>query len=1274
MQKHVLIAAEEIDLRARIARVLLSAGYSVELAENGKRALKLALNYKFNAALVAPSPSLDLSMLEELRVTIPKILVLADRKDEIYHLSRSLFDAFLLKSSSNEELVDRLAKMMAFGDTAQNGVASLPTTLCIDDRRLDLAAHVYVDADGHELPLTRAEGVLLWELACGLGEVRSRDQLRHAVAGRGADPFDRSIDNLVARLRHKIEPDPKAPQFIITVPGVGYKLMARLQSTEKQLSRAKPTGPERRQLTVLSCNLVGSAALAVHCDPEDVSNVVRNFQASGTAVITRLGGIITTLTADAILAYFGYPESTEHDAERAVHAGLDLIGKIGQLLSPTDEALQVRVGVATGSAVVTREQALGEPLAVAAGLCKAAAPNSMLVAASTRKLLGGIFVFENMELYQIAEVSDAVSACRVARERRVETRFKARQSDEITELVGRDRELRQLSALWDRAKRSEGQVALVGGEPGIGKSHLCEAFLDCISEEPHATIRYQCSPYRGNSPFYPIISQLEQAIGFEQSDTPETKLEKLKAALSQAVRATQNDILLYADLLSIKTAGREPARGSTPKQYKDRLIDALTRHLVDIARQQPLIIVLADAHWIDSSTLELVDQIIPSIKAARVLVLIKFRQEFRPRWLGRPHVTMLSLDRLGRDESRAIISRVTRGKELPQEIQEQILGKTDGVPLFVEELTKSVLESGLVKDAGCRYVAAVDPIPAFAIPVTLLGSLTARLDRLGPAKEIAQIGAAIGHEFPHQLLADVVPPSVNSLNAGLKQLAAAELISVHGQPPDATYIFKHALVQDAAYAMLSRCKRQQMHRQISDALEKNFPNTIETRPELLAHHLSEAGLILRAVDYLRKAGQRAIQHSANTEAIGHLNNALALLRSLPAGAAHAHMALELEIMLGQAMIATRGYAAPETKKTLSRAKMLIDDQTDPSKRFAVLYGIWAGHYVGGEATKQRRAAIEFLAEAERHNDTAARCMAHRVFGTTCLVRGKFDAGLRHLEQARALFDHEHSSRFCFQYGQDIGTATLCYLSWALWHLGRVEQAAKVADEAIRRAEALSHPHTLVYTLCHARAFIDIFRRQGEEMQSYAQVIVSLCAEHGLSHWMNCGRIFEGWAAVCGGDVHSGMETLRGGVAGWRKAGAKLWLPIFSMMEAEAYSKAGRNDDALQAIDRAIAVSAETGERWALAEVLRIKARLLQSTRSMGLAAVREVETLLVTSLNTARHQGARCWELRASGDLARLWKEQGRMKEATQLSQAICDQFTDGFDTIDICDSTFALP
>ena len=682
MKKRILIAAEEINLRARVARLLQSAGYSVELADNEKRARKLALNHKFDVAIVAPSPSLGVSMLQELRDTVPKILVLAERTDEITHLSRSLSgaDAFLLKSSSNGELVDRLAKMMAFGDTAQNETASVPTTLCIEDRRLDLAAHVFVDADGHELPLTRAEAALLKELARGVGEVRSRDQLRHAVAGRGADPFDRSVDMLVARLRHKIEPDPRAPQFIITVPGVGYKLMARPQSTEKQISGAKPTESERRQLTVLSCNLVGSAALVAHCDPEDLSSVIRNFQASGAAVIERMGGTIATLTADAILAYFGYPKSSEHDAERAVHAGLDLVAKVGQLVSPRGGPLQARVGIATGIAVVSPEQAIGEPIAVAAGLCNAAAPNSVLVAASTRKLLGGIFVFKNMEQYRIAEVSNAVSACHVVGERRVESRFKARRSHEITQLIGRDRELRQLSTLWDQVKCWEGQVALVSGEPGIGKSHLCEAFMDRISYEPHATIRYQCSPYRRNSPFYPIISQLEQAIGFEQSDTPEIKLEKLNAALSQAVKATQNDTLLYADLLSIKTPVRKPAPGSTSKQNKDRMIAALTRHLLDIARQQPLIIVLADAHSIDSSTLELVDKIIPSIKAARVLVLIELRPEFCPRWLRTPHVTMLSLDRLGRDGSRAIISRVTGGKELPREIQEQIVSKTEGVP------------------------------------------------------------------------------------------------------------------------------------------------------------------------------------------------------------------------------------------------------------------------------------------------------------------------------------------------------------------------------------------------------------------------------------------------------------------------------------------------------------------------------------------------------------------------------------------------------------------
>jgi predicted ATPase len=489
------------------------------------------------------------------------------------------------------------------------------------------------------------------------------------------------------------------------------------------------------------------------------------------------------------------------------------------------------------------------------------------------------------------------------------------------------------------------------------------------------------------------------------------------------------------------------------------------------------------------------------------------------------------------------------------------------------------------------------------------------------------------------------------------------LIFVRGEPPDSTYIFKHALVQDAAYATMVRSKCQQLHSQIADALTQGFPETVETQPELMAHHLAQAGLTERAIDYFRKAARRAIERSANAEAIGHLTRALGMLESLPENPERVRLVLEFEVMLGQAMIADRGYAAPETRKVLLRAKARFEDLTDPSQKFAVLYGIWAGHYVGGEVSKQTDAAMEFLAAAERHNDRAALCIAHRMLGTTCVTKGEFATGLRHLEQARALYDSAHHSRYRYQYGQDIGVTALCYLSWALWHLGYVDRASEVATEAMKLAEQLSHPHTLVYTICHVRAFIDLFSRRREDARSHAAMVVSLSTENGFSHWLNCGRILEGWAEICRGEVDGGIELLRAGIAAWHKRGARLWLPFFLTLEADACAKAGRGNAALEAIEEALAIAKDTGERWATAEVLRVKARLLKAVAG---AETKEIETILLSSLEIARAQQARCWELRVACDLARLWQAQGRGREGLKLVQATYEQFTEGFDTADL--------
>ena len=1282
--KLVLVVAQGTALRAKIAQLLQPAGYAVELAADESRALDLAVHEGIDAAiLVIGSGLADLVFARRLSDRVPRLIVLAERSTDIARLDRSLpgADPHLSQPLDEQKLLGRLAEMIA--SPVEDHAALAPAALRIEGCRINLPGRTFVHADGREVALTRAESALLIAFVRNPGRVLSRDQLSQAIAGHGEELYGRSIDMHVGRLRRKIEPDPKAPRFIITVSGAGYKFAAGPRTVEE--NRESPatiepgerleavpdrargarinlphSGSERRQLTVLSCELVGSMAPAIDADPEDLAGVVHRFQDACAGAITNMGGSVAAFTGHEVLALFGYPKAYEDDAERAVQAGLDLVAKMEEFVWTSGKPLQVRIGIATGLVVVADQDVVGEPSTVAPRLRSIAPAGSILVAASTRKLLGRAFICDDPSSYELVGISEKVTACLVTGRRSIENRFSSARGPRLTRFVGRQHELQQLLSLWDRAIANQGQVALLCGEAGIGKSRVCEVFLERINARPHTTIRYQCALHHSNSPLYPIIEQIQHAAHIKRGDAPDDKLEKLRVALSESGTATPADVRSFSALLSIP-AGEPPVPDLTPQRQKDLTIAALIRHILGFARDRPLVVELADVHWADSSTLELFSRIIASIKAAQVFVLMSFRPEFFPHWLNEPHVTMLRLDRLGREQIEAMISDVAGQRALPSEMYAQIIMKTDGVPLFVEELTKSVLELGLLQDAGDQ-LGTVGPLPPLAIPTTLLGSLTARLDRLGPVKEIAQVGAAIGREFSYRLLAAVAPISGPPLHAALAQLTAPELIFARGEPPDSTYVFKHALVQDAAYGTLVRSKRQQLHGRIADALEQGFPETVETQPELLAHHLIQAGLTERAVNYLRKAGQRTIERSANAEAIRHLTRALELLQSRPEGPARRRAALGLEVMLSQAMIAVYGYAARETAEVLLRAKDLLDDVTDPAQKLAILYGIWAGHYVGGKVAKQTDAAGEFLKEAERNNDTAALSVAHRIMGTTYATKGEFAAALPHLEQARALYDPQHGAPLQYQYGQDVGAAALCYLSWALWHLGSVDQASQVAANAVKRAEELSHPHTQAFTICHARGMIDIFRRSSEDMRSYARSVVSLCQENGLSHWMACGRILEGWATVNEGEIDRGIELLRAGVAAWREAGAQLWLPLFLVLEAQACHKAGRNEAALGAIEQAIAISEETGERWCLAEILRIKAGLLSATGR----AVDQVEILFARSLEVARSQQARCWELRAACDLASLWQSKDRTNEALQLLQPIYAQFTEGFDSADL--------
>jgi class 3 adenylate cyclase/DNA-binding response OmpR family regulator/predicted ATPase len=1290
LRKHVLVVAQQTSLRARIARMLYSAGYAVELAESERHALDLVAAKKFQAAIVHSAGLAGLA--QKLRDKIPRTILLGQRTDEVSQPSHPFreTDAFPEQALDEQKLLEQLNQpMVSLGKCEE----APPAPVRIEDCTFDLAGHAFVDRNGREVQLTRAETALLTAFVDSPRRVLSRDQLRYAVAGHGAESYDRTVDVLVARLRRKIEPDPKAPRFILSVPGAGYKFAVRPQRVEhgKSLPVTEPeqfnpsgggevmptsesgqgiSDSEKRQLTVLSCELIGSVTFPVNLDPEDCAVTIRRFQEICTTVITRWGGAVINFAGDEILASFGYPKCYEDNAERAVRAGLELVANVSELRSESVEPFQAKIAIATGLVLIGENQPpIGKAVVIASRLRNITPPNSVTVSASTRTLLGGTFVFDNPALCQLEGLCEPLTAYQVTEKRAIECRFVAHRIGRLTQFVGREHELRQMSTLWERAKGGKGQVVLICGEPGIGKSRLIETWLDRITEEPHTTLMYQCSPHHTNSPFFPVITQLEHAAHFAREDTPDVRLSKLEVVLSESGAATPADTLLYATLLSIQTDRFQSSPDLTPQRRRVLTIAALTKQVLDLALMRPVIVVLGDAHWIDSSTLELLDRYILSNKTARVLILVSFRPEFFPSWVNESHVTMLRLNRLSREETGVIVSDVAEDKGLSCELHEQITRKADGVPLFAEELTKCVLAPGQPQEAGALYRAA-DPAPPVAIPMTLTDSLTARLDRLGPTKRIAQIASVIGREFSYRLLASVASASGPSLQNDLEHLAGCELIFARGEPPDSTYIFKHALVQDAAYVSMVRSKRQQLHSRIADALIAEFPETIEMQPELMAYHLSQAGLPERAIEYLEKAGRHAVERSANKEAIRHLQRALEMVRSFPDSPERSRSALGCEVMLGQAMIADCGYAAPETKKVLLEAKTLFGDQSDLSHKFAILYMRWACHYVGGEVSEQTEAATEFLVEAERHNDTALLCIAHRLLGTTYVTMGEFAAGLHHLERARALYNPERHARYKHQYGQDIGVAALCYLGWALWHLGRVDQASAVAAEATKRAEELSHPHTLVYSICHARGFMDVFNRRCDETRSYAVLVVSLCTENAFSHWINCGRILEAWAEIRHGKVDKNIEVLRASRASWQKAGARLWLPLFLTLEAEACVETGRGDAALELIEEALAVSKDTGERWAIAEVLRVKARLLQI---FGRADIGEIETILINGVEIARAQQARCWELRASCDLARLWQDQGREREALKLLESIYEQFTEGFDTQDLVDARALL-
>ena len=745
---------------------------------------------------------------------------------------------------------------------------------------------------------------------------------------------------------------------------------------------------ERRHLTVLFCDLVGSTELAGRLDPEDLRDVIRAYQDACAGAIVRFEGHVAKYMGDGVLAYFGYPRAHEGEAERAVCAGLQAVRAVGALTPCAGPPLQARVGIATGMVVVgdlvgegaaQEEAVVGETPNLAARLQALAEPGSVVVGPTTRRLLGGLFDYADLGVHRLKGFAAPVRAWRVLGSGRAEGRFEARQAAGLTPLVGREHELGLLLDRWRQAAEGDGQVVLLGGEPGVGKSRLVRALREQLGEHSLTPLSHFCSPYHQGSALHPVIGLLERGAGLARDDPPERQLDKLEALLALATDDVPAVAPLLADLLGIPTGGRYPPLALSPQRRKERTLAALLTQLEGLAARQPVLALYEDVHWSDPTTLELLDQIVDRVPGSRVLVLITFRPEFRPPWIGFAHVSLLTLNRLNKRQVAAMAERVAGGKALPPEVLEQIAAKTDGVPLFVEELTKTVLEAGLLQEEGDRYTLA-GPLPALAIPATLYDSLMARLDRLAPVREVAQVGAVIGREFGHELLTAVMPLHGEELAHALTELVDSELVFRRGTAPHATYTFKHALVQDAAYASLLRGKRQQLHARIAAVLEEQFLEVAEAQPELLARHFAEAGLGRQAIAYLQKAGDRAAERSAYAEAISHLSRGLELLQVLPDDPERTLQELDLRIALGSAFMATRGYAGAEVEATYLRARELCRQAGETSRLFPVLHGLYRFHHVRGELQAAREAGEQLLSLAEGLKDPALFVEAHRALG------------------------------------------------------------------------------------------------------------------------------------------------------------------------------------------------------------------------------------------------------------------------------------------------------
>lgn len=1030
---------------------------------------------------------------------------------------------------------------------------------------------------------------------------------------------------------------------------------------------------DRRFLTLLSCSLVDAAGLAASLDPEDLAKVISGFSDFCEEVVNRHSGHVCPQMDYSITGCFGYPEADEHEAEHAVRAALDILSSIGELTFIDEVRLQTRISIASGRVVVSKhslskggsqETIVGDTPPLVARLRAMSQPNTLLISENTKALLGALFEYEDLGLQVLDGFLAPVRVWRVLGERPGQSRFAAtRVSTARTPLVGREEEIELFKRRWEQARTGSGQVVVLAGEPGIGKSRLSETVRERLTGGTFLYIGYYCSPHHRESVLYPVIQQLERAAGYGSEDPPAAKLEKLEALLAQTADDLSAAVPLIADLLSIPTRNLYPPLNLTPQRQKERTLETLEAQLVGLARQQRILMIFEDLQWSDPTTREFLGRLIERVQTLPVLLIVTHRPGTAIPWTGEPQVTSLVLKRLLRSESEALAATLTGKVSLPTEVLAQIVEKADGVPLFIEELTRNVLEVGLPDKRGEHYTPDRLAQTRISVPNTLHDLLLARFARLGPAKAVAQEAAVIGRHFSYKLLAATSTLNGQGLQDALARLVDAGLVYSRGTPPHATYSFKHALIRDAAYDSLLRADRAVLHERIAKELEERYPETAEVEPEVLARHFVGAGLDAQAAFYSQKAGELAMRRWAHREAIAYFERALKSLKTLPHSAERSAQELALQLLLGQAWMLTAGYTAPEVEAAYARARDLCDETDDPYQLFFVLLGMWQLYIARQDLAPASEIAEQLLPLAlSQHNQDFA-IEAHVAQLVTAYTLGAFETTLAHANEAIALDDPDAQHGRIQSFGYDGRVIALTGAAWALWILGYPEQALHRVEEALATARSLAHPYTQTMAL-YSSAWLHLFCRDARVARELSEQSIALSIEHGFPWPRAYAAPVAGWAQAEEGSAAEGIETAREGLAALEQMGHSLWRPHQQGLLASAYARAGRIDEALTVIGQALDMVTRTGEQENASELNRLKGELTLRRAAPGAAL--EAEECFKWAIQIARHQNAKSWELRAATSLARLWHSQQRQTEARELLLPVYEWFTEGLETPDL--------